>query len=51
MNVVSKAHEESKFRVYVSPEVKIVFFQSEGILCQSIGGGNQDFTYDGTEDL
>lgn len=51
MNVVSKAYEESKFRVYVSPEVKIVFFQSEGVLCQSVGGGNQDFTYDDAEDL
>ena len=41
MNVVSKAHEESKFRVYVSPEVKIVFFQSEGFLCQS--ASTEDF--------
>ena len=51
MNVVSKAHEESKFRVYVSPEVKIVFFQSEGILCSSVGGSHEGFGDGGEYDL
>lgn len=36
---------------YESPSVKLLFFQSEGVLCQSVGGGNQDFTYDDAEDL
>lgn len=51
MNVVSKTHGESMSGAYVSPEVKVVLFQSEGVLCQSVGGGNQDFTYDDAEDL
>ena len=38
-------------RGYESPSVKLLFFQPEGVLCQSVGGGNQDFTYDDAEDL
>ena len=51
MKVLSQTHGESMYGEYVSPEVKTVFFQSEGVLCQSVGGGNQDFTYDDAENL
>lgn len=51
MNVVSMAHGESMFGEYLSPEVIVVAYRSQGILCQSVGGGNQDFTYDDAEDL
>ena len=51
MNVVSMAHGEPKFGEYLSPEVMVVAYRSQGILCQSVGGDNQDFTYDDAEDL
>lgn len=51
MNVVSKTHGESMFGEYLSPEVIVVAYRSQGILCQSVGAGNKDFTYDDAEDL
>ena len=36
MNEVRKTHEESPAtRTYVAPHVKVVHFQSEGVLCSS----------------
>lgn len=51
MKVVSKAQGESLFGAYEAPEVIVVAYRSQGVLCQSVGGGNQDFTYDDAEDL
>ena len=52
MNVVSKTHGEPMSGAYVSPEVKVVFFQSEGVLCGSVtGSGHDDFTVGGEYDL
>jgi hypothetical protein len=51
MKVVSMTHRESLYGTYVSPEVNVVAYWSQGVLCQSVGGGNQDFTYDDAEDL
>ena len=51
MNVVSKTHGESMSGAYVSPEVKVVLFQSEGVLCASLGSGHQGFEFDDSEDL
>ena len=51
MNVVSKTHGESMYGEYVSPEVKVVLFQSEGVLCASLGSGHDGFEYDGSDDL
>ena len=52
MNVVSKTCDESRFGLYVSPEVKVVLFQFEGVLCGSVtGSGHDDFTVGGEYDL
>jgi hypothetical protein len=51
MNVVSKTHGESMSGAYVSPEVKVVLFQSEGVLCASLGSGHDGFDYDEPDDL
>lgn len=52
MNVVSKTHGESMSGAYVSPEVKVVLFQSEGVLCASLGSDHHEgFDYDTSEDL
>lgn len=37
--------------VYQSPEVKVVLFQSEGILCGSIGSEHEDFGEGGSYEL
>ena len=50
MNVVSKTRDESRFGLYVSPEVKVVLFQFEGILCLS-GTGHDGFENGGEYDL
>ena len=52
MNVVSKTCDESRFGLYVSPEVKVVLFQFEGVLCGSVtGSGHDDFIVGGEYDL
>ena len=50
MNVVSKTHGESMSGAYVSPEVKVVLLQFEGILCLS-GTGHDGFENGGEYDL
>ena len=51
MNVVSKTHGEQKFGEYLSPEVMVVAYRSQGILCQSSGSKHEGFDYDPSEDL
>lgn len=51
MNVVSKTHGESMFGEYLSPEVMVVAYRSQGILCQSLGSDHGGFDYDESEDL
>lgn len=53
MNEVRKTHEESQAtRTYVAPHVKVVHFQSEGVLCMSVMGiGHDDFTFGESYDL
>jgi hypothetical protein len=46
MNVVSMAHGESKFGEYLSPEVFVVEYRSEGVMCQSLGSEHGGFDYD-----
>ena len=50
MKVLSKTHGESMAEEYFSPNVKVVFFQSEGILCLS-GTGHDGFVDGGEYDL
>ena len=51
MNVVSKTHGESMFGEYLSPEVIVVAYRSQGILCQSLGSKHEGFDYDQPDDL
>ena len=51
MKVVSMAHGEPKFGEYLSPEVIVVAYRSQGILCQSSGPEHDGFVYDPSEDL
>ena len=51
MNVVSMAHGESMFGEYLAPEVIVVAYRSQGILCQSLGSKHEGFDYDPSEDL
>ena len=51
MKVLSQTHGESMYGEYVSPEVKTVFFQSEGVLCSSVGGAHEGFGDGGEYDL
>lgn len=39
------------FAEYVSPEVKTLVFHVEGVLCQSVGGGHDDFGDGGSYDI
>ena len=41
MNVVSKTQGESLFGAYEAPEVIVVAYRSQGVLCQS--GSTEDF--------
>ena len=50
MKVLSQTHGESMSGAYVSPEVKVVLFQFEGILCLS-GTGHDGFEDGGDYDL
>lgn len=43
MKVVSKTQGESMYGAYVSPEVNVVAYRSQGVLCQSVGGGHEGF--------
>ena len=36
---------------YKSPEVKVLTFQPEGVLCASVYNEHQEFTFDDVEDL
>ena len=36
---------------YKSPEVKVLTFQPEGVLCASVYNEHQEFTFDSVEDL
>ena len=51
MNVVSKTHGESMYGAYVSPEVNVVSYCSQGILCSSVGAGHDGFEDGGEYDL
>ena len=52
MNVVSKTHGKSMFGEYLAPEVIVVAYRSQGILCLSLGSEeHRGFEYDGLEDL
>ena len=37
--------------VYKSPEVKVLTFQPEGVLCASVNNGHDGFVYDDEEIL
>ena len=47
MNGVRKTRDESNYGLYESPEVKVVLFQSEGMLCSSVTGSGHDGFEDG----
>ena len=51
MNGVRKTRDESNYGLYESPEVKVVLFQSEGVLCGSVGSDHEDFVDGGSYDL
>ena len=38
-------------RGYKTPEVKVLTFQPEGVLCSSVYNNHQGFEYDKVEDL
>ena len=41
--MVSKTQGESMYGTYVTPEVIVVAYRSQGVLCQSVGGGHEGF--------
>ena len=51
MKVLSKTHGESMAEEYFSPNVKVAFFQSEGVLCSSVGAEHEGFGDGGEYDL
>lgn len=51
MKVVSKAQGESFFGAYEAPEVIVVAYRSQGILCSSVGAGHDGFEDGGEYDL
>ena len=51
MKVKSDLMSCSTLEGYVSPEVKTLVFHAEGVLCQSVGGGHEDFEDGGSYDL
>lgn len=51
MNVVSKTQGGVYVWAYVSPEVNVVSYCSQGILCSSVGAGHDGFEDGGEYDL
>jgi hypothetical protein len=51
MKVVSMTHRESLYGTYVSPEVNVVAYWSQGVLCSSVGAGHDGFEDGGEYDL
>ena len=52
MNEVKKTLVvESTLKEYVSPEVKVLNIQPEGVLCSSVYNEHQEFTFDTVDDL
>lgn len=51
MKVKSDLMSCSTLEGYVSPEVKTLVFQSEGVLCSSVGAGHEGFEDGGEFDL
>lgn len=51
MKVVSKTQGESLFGAYEAPEVFVVAYRSQGILCSSVGGEHEGFGDGGEYDL
>ena len=51
MNEVSRTRSESMSGGYVSPFVKVIWFQSEGVLCESVGSEHEGFGDGGEYDL
>lgn len=51
MKVLSQTHGESMYGEYVSPEVNVVSYCSQGILCSSVGAGHDGFEDGGEYDL
>lgn len=52
MNEVKKTLVvESTLKEYVSPEVKVLNVQPEGVLCSSVYNNHQGFDFDEVEDL
>ena len=51
MKVVSMTHGESVFGAYEAPEVFVVAYRSQGVLCSSVGAGHDGFEDGGEFDL
>lgn len=52
MNDVRKTRDELVCGAYQSPDVKVVVYRSEGVLCASVTGSeHEDFTYGDSFDL
>ena len=52
MNEVKKTLVvESTLKEYVSPEVKVLNIQPEGVLCSSVYNNHQGFEFDEVENL
>lgn len=52
MNDVRKTRDELVCGAYQSPDVKVVVYRSEGVLCASVTGiGHDDFEAGGSFDL
>lgn len=52
MNEVRETRDELVYGAYQSPDVKVVVYRSEGILCASVTGiGHEDFTEGDSFDL
>lgn len=49
--VMKKCVDLQEVARYTSPEMKIVLFQPEGVLCSSVGMEHEDFTQSGYDDL
>ena len=51
MNEVSKTRSESMSGEYISPHFRVIWFQSEGVLCESVGSEHEGFGDGGEYDL
>lgn len=52
MNEIRETRDELVYGAYQSPDVKVVVYRSEGILCASVtGSGHDDFGDGGSFDL